>query len=79
GRDFSADLERNLFRLASFSLRLWNSLIVCDDGNYNTADVLGLSPFLLSYRQVPFSYVESIFCNGSWYSSYVRRLPCEDV
>nr|GEW86389.1 RNA-directed DNA polymerase, eukaryota, reverse transcriptase zinc-binding domain protein [Tanacetum cinerariifolium] len=47
GRDFSADLERNLLRLASFLLRLWTSLIVCGDGNCNTADVLsghGLIP-----------------------------------
>nr|GEZ38294.1 reverse transcriptase domain-containing protein [Tanacetum cinerariifolium] len=29
--DFSADLERNLFRLASFPLRLWTSLVVYGD------------------------------------------------
>nr|GFC71367.1 hypothetical protein [Tanacetum cinerariifolium] len=47
GRDFSANLERNLFRLASFPLRLWTSLIVCGYGNCNTTDVLsghGLIP-----------------------------------
>ncbi|GJS06953.1 hypothetical protein Tco_0363749 [Tanacetum coccineum] len=40
GKDFSADLERNLFRVASFPLRLWTSLIVRGDGSCNTASVL---------------------------------------
>nr|GEZ01617.1 reverse transcriptase domain-containing protein [Tanacetum cinerariifolium] len=63
GKDFSADSERNLFRLASFPLRLWTSLIVCGDGSCSTAVVLGLSPFLLSYRWASFPYVESMFYN----------------
>nr|GEV00595.1 hypothetical protein [Tanacetum cinerariifolium] len=33
GKDFFADLERNLFRLANFPLRLWTSLIVRGDEN----------------------------------------------
>ncbi|GKB17658.1 RNA-directed DNA polymerase, eukaryota, reverse transcriptase zinc-binding domain protein [Tanacetum coccineum] len=40
GRDFSADLERNLFRLANFLLRFWTSLIVRGDGSYCTTSVL---------------------------------------
>ncbi|GJW54803.1 hypothetical protein Tco_0098888 [Tanacetum coccineum] len=40
GKDFSADLERNLFRLANFPFRLWTSLIVRGDGSYSTSSVL---------------------------------------
>ncbi|GJT73974.1 hypothetical protein Tco_1033260 [Tanacetum coccineum] len=40
GKDFSVDLERNLFRLANFPLRLWTSLIVREDGSHNIAYVL---------------------------------------
>ncbi|GKD25479.1 hypothetical protein Tco_1231693, partial [Tanacetum coccineum] len=40
GNDFSTDLERNLFRLANFPLRLWTSLIVRGDGSRSTASVV---------------------------------------
>nr|GFB04265.1 hypothetical protein [Tanacetum cinerariifolium] len=40
GKDFSANLERNMFRLANFPLRLWTSLIVRGDGSCSTAAVL---------------------------------------
>nr|GFA34183.1 hypothetical protein [Tanacetum cinerariifolium] len=48
GKDFSYDLERNLFRLASFPLRLWTSLIVHGDGSCNTAFVLSGHGFIPS-------------------------------
>nr|GEV14182.1 hypothetical protein [Tanacetum cinerariifolium] len=47
-KDFFADLERNLFRLANFPLRLWTSLIVRDDGSCSTADVLSGYGFIPS-------------------------------
>ncbi|GJW96910.1 hypothetical protein Tco_0178718 [Tanacetum coccineum] len=40
GKDFFADLERNLFKLANFPLRLWTSLIVHGDGSRITASIL---------------------------------------
>ncbi|GKG13834.1 hypothetical protein Tco_0350794, partial [Tanacetum coccineum] len=48
GKDFSADLERNLFKLANFPLRLWTSLIVHGDGSCNTAFVLSRHGFIPS-------------------------------
>nr|GFB99997.1 hypothetical protein [Tanacetum cinerariifolium] len=58
GKDFSADLEMNLFRLASFPLRLWTYLIVRGDGSCNTASVLsghGFIPFgfIMYPRNIP--------------------------
>nr|GEW28592.1 hypothetical protein [Tanacetum cinerariifolium] len=51
GKDFSVDLEMNLFRLASFPLRLWTSLIVRGDGCCNTASVLSVHGF------IPFGFI----------------------
>ncbi|GKF25302.1 hypothetical protein Tco_0081196, partial [Tanacetum coccineum] len=48
GKNFSADLERNLFRLANFPLRLWTALIVRGDGSHNTASVLSRNSFIPS-------------------------------
>nr|GEZ43262.1 hypothetical protein [Tanacetum cinerariifolium] len=45
---FFADLEMNLFRLVSFPLRLWTSLIVRGDGSCNTASVLSGHGFIPS-------------------------------
>ncbi|GKD38228.1 hypothetical protein Tco_1258435 [Tanacetum coccineum] len=58
GKDFSADLERNLFRLGNFPLRLWTSLIVRGDGSRSKASVLsghGFIPFgLIMYpKNIP--------------------------
>ncbi|GKB20081.1 hypothetical protein Tco_0854004 [Tanacetum coccineum] len=39
GKDFSTDLERNLFKLANFPLRLWTFLIVRGDGSCSTTSV----------------------------------------
>nr|GEX70028.1 hypothetical protein [Tanacetum cinerariifolium] len=55
---FFANLDRNLFRLDSFPLRLWTSLIVRGAGSCNTASVLsghGFIPFgLIMYpRNIP--------------------------
>ncbi|GKA53331.1 hypothetical protein Tco_0746646, partial [Tanacetum coccineum] len=57
-RDFSADLERNLFRLDNFPLRLWTSLIVYRDGSCSTTSILsghGFIPFgLIMYpKNIP--------------------------
>ncbi|GKD05110.1 hypothetical protein Tco_1180084, partial [Tanacetum coccineum] len=48
GKDFSAYLERNLFKLASFPLRLWTSFIVRGDGSCSTAFVLSGHGFIPS-------------------------------
>nr|GEW87665.1 reverse transcriptase domain-containing protein [Tanacetum cinerariifolium] len=40
GKDFYADLERNLLRLANFPLRPWTSLIVRGDESRSTTSVL---------------------------------------
>ncbi|GKF25625.1 hypothetical protein Tco_0081519, partial [Tanacetum coccineum] len=48
GKYFSADLERNLFKLANFPLRLWTSLIVRGDGSCSTASVLSGHGFIPS-------------------------------
>nr|GEY25745.1 hypothetical protein [Tanacetum cinerariifolium] len=48
GKDFSADLERNLFKLANFPLSLWTSLIFCGDDSCNTAIVLSGDDFIHS-------------------------------
>ncbi|GJU68650.1 hypothetical protein Tco_1254909 [Tanacetum coccineum] len=48
GKDFSADLEWNLFKLANFPLRLWTSLIVRGDGSYSTTSVLSGHGFIPS-------------------------------
>nr|GEY49428.1 hypothetical protein [Tanacetum cinerariifolium] len=48
GKDFFADLERNLFRLANFPLRLWTSLIVRGDGSCSTSAVLSGHGFIPS-------------------------------
>ncbi|GJU85410.1 hypothetical protein Tco_1292956 [Tanacetum coccineum] len=48
GKDLSAELERNLFKLASFPLRLWTSLIVRGDGSHNTAFVFSGHGFIPS-------------------------------
>ncbi|GKD38906.1 hypothetical protein Tco_1259113 [Tanacetum coccineum] len=47
GKDFSVDLERNLFRLSNFPLRLWTSLIICGDGIRSTTSVLPGHGFIL--------------------------------
>ncbi|GKA84419.1 hypothetical protein Tco_0806014 [Tanacetum coccineum] len=47
-RDLFAELERNLFKLANFPLRLWTSLIVRGDGSCNTASVLSGHDFIPS-------------------------------
>nr|GFA01702.1 hypothetical protein [Tanacetum cinerariifolium] len=47
-KDFSADLERNLFRLANFPIRLGTSLIVRSDGCCSTATVLSGHGFIPS-------------------------------
>ncbi|GKF27886.1 hypothetical protein Tco_0094228, partial [Tanacetum coccineum] len=47
-KDFSADLERNLFRLANFPLRLWTSLIVSGDMSRITTSVLSGHGFIPS-------------------------------
>nr|GEV83218.1 reverse transcriptase domain-containing protein [Tanacetum cinerariifolium] len=48
GKDFFADLERNLFRLANFPLRLWTSLIVRGDDSCSTTAVLSGHGFIPS-------------------------------
>ncbi|GKD34871.1 hypothetical protein Tco_1250380, partial [Tanacetum coccineum] len=48
GKDFSADLDRNLFRPANFPLRLLTSLIVHGDGSCNTASIFFGHDFLPS-------------------------------
>nr|GFB01796.1 hypothetical protein [Tanacetum cinerariifolium] len=48
GKDFPADLEMNLFRLANFPLRLWTSLIVRGNENCSTASVLSGHGFIPS-------------------------------
>ncbi|GKF81753.1 hypothetical protein Tco_0240355, partial [Tanacetum coccineum] len=48
-KDFSADLERNLFKLANFPLRLWTSFIVRRGGIYSTTSVLSGHGFIPSW------------------------------
>ncbi|GKE43827.1 hypothetical protein Tco_1471111 [Tanacetum coccineum] len=48
GKDFSADLKRNLFRLANFPLRLWTSLIIRREGSCSTTYVLSGHDFIPS-------------------------------
>nr|GEU90706.1 hypothetical protein [Tanacetum cinerariifolium] len=86
GKDFFADLEMNLFRLASFSLRLWTSLIVRGDGSYNTAFVLSGHSFIpfgliMYHRNIPFAAPTVHFlglsfmliCRNVWNVSSISR------
>nr|GEU53954.1 hypothetical protein [Tanacetum cinerariifolium] len=50
-KEFFVNLVMNLFRLASFPLRLWTSLIVRGDGSCKTASVLSRHGF------IPFGFI----------------------
>ncbi|GJR18292.1 hypothetical protein Tco_0966819 [Tanacetum coccineum] len=79
GKDFSADLERNLFKLANFPLRLWTSLIVRGDESCSTTSVLSGHGFIPSGVIVYPKNIPSTAPNVHFLGlSHRHTLPCSD-
>nr|GEU79384.1 hypothetical protein [Tanacetum cinerariifolium] len=70
GKDFSVNLEMNLFKITSFPLRLQTSLIVCGDRSCSTTSILSghdfiPSGFIMYPRNIPYVASNSLVCGAS--------------
>ncbi|GJT78803.1 hypothetical protein Tco_1045528 [Tanacetum coccineum] len=80
GSEFSTDLDKNLFRLASFPLRLCASFNVQGDCNFITAFAFSgqaLIPFMLTTwpRNAPSFAPNAMFRYGPWNACHVCWFP----
>ncbi|GJU45878.1 hypothetical protein Tco_1203144 [Tanacetum coccineum] len=76
GKDFSATLERNLFKLANFPLRLWTFLIVHGDGSCSTASVLSGHGFIPSGLLITGSSTYTSMFGPTWLSKALSTSRC---